>query len=234
VADLAAPGRPRDDVVRRALGLPALPSPSGRAPSPDPAAPMAEPGRPLVVRVQQPSVLAESWGALYTAMLRDRGHDARLVLGDAAAPADARTLELDGGAAKQTALLLDVLGEGKGLPRSPDVFGGAVLLLVPRAAGKLALAQWSDALAKREASQGIFKSPHRAVREGDVAGLRSVLDELRAAGRTEVLVVPAELCATTGRMQGYIDALLPHAEGLELQWLPGLGHHVVGALALGD
>jgi hypothetical protein len=110
------------------------------------------------------------------------------------------------------------------------VFGGAVVVLVPRSAGKPAIRRWTEALAKREAKQGFLKTPYRAVREGDDAVLRTALDELRSNGRTEVLVVPAELCATVERMQGYVEQVEPHAEGLSLHWLPGLGSNVVQAL----
>ncbi len=230
-----APGQPRDAAVRAALGLSPTAAVAKDVPRPDPAAPMAEAGKPIDVRVEDPSGVSESWAALYTSLLRARGHDARLVLGEATGAAGARTIAFDGGAtAEQTALLLGVFDEGKGLPRPPDVFGGAVVVLVPRAAGKPALSRWNEVLTKQEATQGIFKSPYRAVREGDDAALRTVLDELRTKERTEVLVVPAELCATEGRMQGYVDAVEPHADGLSLHWLPGLGYHAVQALAPKD
>jgi hypothetical protein len=32
-------------------------------------------------------------------------------------------------------------------------------------------------------------------------------------------------------MQGYVDAVEAHAEGLSIYWLPGLGVHAVQALA---
>lgn len=229
MGDVPPPGQARDAAIRRALGLAPVTAAVKDVLRPDPAAPMAEAGKPIDVRVKEPSPLSESWGALYAMLLRSRGHEAQLVLGGAAGAPDARTVVFDGGATDQT-LLLGVFGEGKGLPRPPDAFGGAVIVLVPRAAGKLALARWADALAKQEAAQGFLKSPYRAVREGDQGAIRTVLDELRTHGRTEVLVVPAELCATIDRMQGYVDALEPHAVGLELHWLPGLGYHLVQAL----
>lgn len=230
VGDAPEPGPARDEAVRRALGLTTAAARPATTPRPDPAAPMAEPGRPLVVRVREPSPLSQSWGALYVAMLRGRGHDARLQLGPGSDPAP--TLELDGDPSGHAARLPELLADGKGLPRTPDPFGGAVVVLVPRAAGKAALPRWAERVAQREASQGFFKTPYRAVREGDAASLRAVLDELRAKGRTEVLVVPAELCATPGRMQGYIDFIEPLAEGLSLHWLPGLAAHVVEGLSL--
>jgi uncharacterized iron-regulated protein len=225
-----AVGQARDAAVRDALGLPPAIAASTGVPRPDPAAPMAVTGKPIDVRVTEPSALSQSWGALYAGMLRARGHDARLVLEGAAATPGAHELVLDGGGAEQTKLLLGVFGEGKGLPRPPDVFGGAVVLLVPRSADKAAVERWREALAKQEAAQGVFKAPYRTVRQGDGAALDAVLDELRAQGRTEVLVVPAELCATIARMQRYLDAVEPHAQGLSLHWLPGLGYHVVQAL----
>lgn len=227
--DVPAAGQPRDAAVRNALGLP-LTTASSSTPRPDPAAPMAEAGKPIDVRVNEPAALAESWAALYAELLRARGHDVRLVLGGATGTAGARELVFDGGGADQAPLLLGVLGEGKGLPRPPDAFGGAVVVLVPRAMGKPAVARWVEALAKHEAAQGFLKSPYRAVREGNETGLRAVLEELRSKGRTEVLVVPAELCATVDRMERYVDSVEPHAHGLSLHWLPGLGYHLAQAL----
>lgn len=233
MGDAPEPGQPRDAAIRDAMGLIPAVAQAKDVLRPDPVAPMAEAGQPIDVRVKEPSPLSESWGALYAALLRSRGHEARLVLGGATGTPGASTLAFDGGAADQTPLLLGVLGEGKGLPRPPDVFGGAVVILVPRAAGKPALARWTDALAKHEATQGFLKSPYRAIREGDEAAVRTVLDELRGLGRTEVLVVPGELCVTVDRMQGHVDAIEPHAAGLSLHWLPGLGYHLVQALAPG-
>ncbi len=225
------PGPARDAALRRALGLPPAAAAPSAPPRPDVAAPMAEEGRPLDVRVREPTALSESWASLYVALLRARGHDARLVLGDARGTEGARTLVFDGGGKDEPALLLGVLGQGKGLPRAPDVFGGAVVVVVPRAAGKDPLARWSEALAKHEATQGIFKVPYRAVREGDDAGLRAVLDDLRAHDRTEVLVVPAQLCATAARLQQLMGWVEPASRELTLHWLPGLGSHAVRALA---
>jgi uncharacterized iron-regulated protein len=232
-SEAPAPGQPRDATIRGALGLAPTGATSTDVPRPDPAAPMAEAGKPIDVRVAEPSALSESWGALYAGLLRARGHDARLVLGSEPGTPGARSLVFDGGA-DQAMLLLGVLGEGKGLPRPPDVFGGAVVLLIPRAAGKPTVARWAEALAKHEAAQGFFKSPYRVVREGDDAALRAVLDELRAKGRTEVLIVPAELCATVDRMQRYVKSVESRAQGLSLHWLPGLGYHLVRAFVPED
>jgi uncharacterized iron-regulated protein len=227
--DVPAPGQLRDAAVRSALGLsPAAPSSS--APRPDPAAPMSEAGKAFDVRVKVPSALSESWAALYVDLLRSRGHDARLVLAGAAGTAGARELVFDGAGADQAPLLLGVFSEGRGLPRPPDVFGGAVVVLVPRGAGKPAVARWTEVLAKHEAAQGAFKTPYRAVREGDEASLHAAFDELRSKGRTEVLVVPAELYATADRMERYVGSVEPRAQGLSLHWLPGLGYDLVRAL----
>jgi uncharacterized iron-regulated protein len=222
-------GQPRDAAVRRALGLATTAAVPVGLSGPDPVAPMAEASKPIDVRVRQPSALSESWGVLYASLLQARGHDARLVMGETAATPGAPELTFDGGAAGQTALLLGVFGEGKGLPRPPDVFGGAVVVLVPRTAGRRAIESWIAVLAKHEAKQGFFKTPYRAVREGNGKALSAALDELRTSGRTEVLVVPAELCATVERMGGYVEWVESHAQGLSLHWLPGLGHHVVQA-----
>jgi uncharacterized iron-regulated protein len=229
LGEAPALGQPRDAAVREALGLPIAKTSPGEVPRPDPAAPVAEPGQPIVVHVRHPSAVSESWGALYTALLRARGHDARLVLGENPLPPTASMLRFDDAPADQMPLLLGALGEGNGLPPPPDTFGGAVVVVVPRAAGKHAPERWAGVLAKYEAAQGFFKAPYRAVREGDGKALDDVLDELRTKGRTEVLVVPAELCATVDRMQRHVEWVEPHAQGLSLHWLPGLGSHLVQA-----
>ncbi len=227
VAPAPPPGTPRDALILSALGLSPAPPSSTERPSPDPAAPDAVAGRPVDVRISDPSALSTSWAALYTSMLAARGHDAHLILEDAPGTPRAETLAFDGPAAGHTELLLGVFAEGKGLPRTPDPFGGAVVLLIPRGARSKTVARWSPILEGLEAKQGFIKTPYRAVLEGDAKGLTAVFDELRDKGRTEVLVVPVELCATGRRMQGYMDAIEPAAEGLSLHWLPGLGHHVV-------
>ena len=66
----------------------------------------------------------------------------------------------------------------------------------------------------------------------DLPHLRRVAESLvPEQSRTEVLVVPAELCATPHRMQSYIDSVEARASDLSLHWLPGLGYHMVQALA---
>jgi len=230
IAEAPGHGVPRDLAVRRALGL-GLEDGAGRTPpSPDAAAPMAVDGRALEVHVALPSAVSRRWAALYVAALRQRGHDARLVLGDSPRAKGVSRLEFDGEPAEQVALLAGVFAEGKGLPRPPDAFGGAVVLLVPRSAPRGSVKAWAEILAKTEAGQGFFKTPYRVVREG-AKELAGVLGELREKGRTEVLVVPAELCAAGDRMQRYLDVVEPKAEGLALHWLPGLGHEVVARLA---
>lgn len=223
-----APGGSRDTAVREALGLSTTTIPSrSPTPLPDPVAPMAEAGRPIDVRVAQPSALSESWGALYTSLLRARGHEARLVLGDGPATPGGRVLGLDALGAEQDSLLLGVFAEGAGLPRPVDVFGGAVIVLVPRTSGKAVTQRWKQAVARAEANQGFFKVPYRVIQEGDDATLRGMFEELRTSGHTEVLVVPAELCATVDRMRAYSEWMEARGSGLSLHWLPGLAHHVV-------
>lgn len=229
VGGALALGRPRDVAVLEALGV-EPPKPPDAAPADDPAAPMAVAGKALEVHVAQSSAVARQWGALYAELLRHRGHRASLVLGDAAPTKGTPRLSLDGEPLPHSRLLRGVFAEGKGLPRPPDAFGGAVVLLLPRGSKAKAEAKaWSEILAKTEAAQGIFKTPYRAVAAGSDE-LRTVLETLRADGRTEVLVVPAELCASGTRMQDYFEAVEPHATGLSLHWLPGLGHHVVAHL----
>lgn len=235
LAATAAAGGPRDTAVREALGLAPIARPRSEPLPSDPAAPMAQAGKPIDVRVSQPTALSESWGALYASLLRARGHEAKLVLHKDLATSGATELRFDGGGTEQAALLLGIFGEqSKGLPSPSDVFGGAVVVLVPRAFGKAATQQWSELLAKHEAAQGFIKVPYRAVLDGDERKLKAAFDELRASGRTEVLVVPAELCATVERMRTRLEWAEAHAEGLSLHWLPGLGHHAVRALMRAD
>lgn len=231
ISAIPAAGGPRDAVVRKALGLADVapkvqPNPSP-PPSPDPAAPMATQARPLDVVLAQPSPLSISWAALYTTMLTARGHQARLVLGDAKGTPKATTLAFDADPSGHAERLLDVFGDAKGLPRTPDVFAGAVVLILPAKVRKPVTERWAALTPTIEAGQGFIKTPYRVVRQGDPKGIATVMDELRSKGRTEVLLVPVELCATADRMQRYFDAVEPAAEGLSLHWLPGLGAHAV-------
>lgn len=224
------PGPPREARVRAALGVPE-PAAAPEPPRSDPAAPSARPGQPLDVRLAEPSALSTSWAALYASLLGARGHDAHLVLGDAAGTPGARTLAFDGPPAANAELLLGVFAEGEGLPGTPDAFAGAVVLLVPRGVPSRIAQRWVPLLEQREASQGFVKTPYRVVREGDAKEIARVLDQLREQGRTEVLVVPVELCATGPRMLGYMETIERAADGLSLHWLPGLGHHAIDILS---
>ncbi|MEX1364005.1 MAG: ChaN family lipoprotein, partial [Nannocystaceae bacterium] len=225
-----APGLPADAAVLEALGLSGERSAAAAPPSPDVAAPMAVAGSPLRVHVAGPSVVARRWGALYTALLKSRGHDASLVLGPIPTKGPP-VLAFDGDPAAHAALLQGAFAEGRGLPGSPDPFGGAVVILLPESRDSdRHAAAWAEILAKTEAAQGFFKTPYRAVVEGSPQ-LATTLQHLREQGRTEVLIVPAGLCANATRMQRAVDAVEPHGDGLTLHWLPGLGHHVVAHLA---
>ena len=60
--------------------------------------------------------------------------------------------------------------------------------------------------------------------------LGKVMEQLKAKGRSRVLIVPAVFCADAATMRGLKERLGDAAAGMDVAWLPGLG----GALATGE
>ena len=59
--------------------------------------------------------------------------------------------------------------------------------------------------------------------------LPSVLADLKANRRRNVLIVPGVFCAPPEKMRALRDAAAPVANGLTLTWLPGLGRSLATA-----
>lgn len=238
----AVAGWPDPEVraVRTALGL------EEATPAPEANEPIL-----LLVR-EGDSARAKQWADILARLLQSRGKPCEVVAASAleerlrvaAAPSTDASMVLPGGASVAVRPLrfggppLDLGGatnatalppwqpqelmDGIGIPVPAGAFGGTTVLVVPGGTGAEENAAWlaletSGALQKRHR----FSSLRVAFADG-TPSLETVLGELRADGRTEVLVVPAVFCAKVAVMQ-QLRRSAGSLEGLEVTWLPGLG-----------
>jgi hypothetical protein len=109
----------------------------------------------------------------------------------------------------------------RALPRAPGDFGGTTVLVV--AAGDPDAGEW----AALEASDPIAASSRfhrlRVAVQGSEADLPAVLERLASEGRGNVLIVPAEFCASGERMRELRRAAGALADSMTLHWSAGLG-----------
>lgn len=115
------------------------------------------------------------------------------------------------------------LSDGAGLPLASGPFGGTTVLVVPAGASAEERAAWLD-LEKSNAikRQSRFASLRVAYADEE-PGLATVLAEIRAANRSNVLIVPAVFCATAEQMQQLRRSAGDDVRGLDISWLAGLG-----------
>lgn len=109
--------------------------------------------------------------------------------------------------------------EGKGIPLAPGPFGGTTVLVIPDGADAAEEAAWRKLV---DPDVLTAKSRFHRLRVATAATLREVVDKLAAENRKNLLVVPAEFCASGARMRELRDAVGERPE-LTLRWLPGLG-----------
>lgn len=117
----------------------------------------------------------------------------------------------------------DVLRRPGVVPPAPGPFGGTTVIVVPADADEAERAAWDDLVANDPlAARSRF---HRIVLAHETGGkaLPDVLRELASAGRRNVLIVPGLFCASADRMRVLRAAAAPAAEGMTLEWTPGLG-----------
>lgn len=197
-ADLA-----RENAVRSALGL--------EPASLDPSAPR----RFIVARTPRERAWARRWA------LRQRRELGEQVAVLAAAPSDGKA----GGGATElvTAVRASDFAAGRALPRCPGPFGGTTVVVLPADLDGEQVEAWralekDDPLAKKSR----FHRLRVAQAEGE-QGLARLLDELLAAGRKNVLIVPAVFCADGATMRSLASAAEAHGDRMTLHWLPGLG-----------
>lgn len=203
--------------VRRALGLPAA--------SPETADTVA-----VVVRDASP--LAVHWARLYADAAREgKPYDIVPLAGvtpETAAAESTLWMTLEGepkaGAAK-TGFAVDEFADAEALPLAPGPFGGTTVVVLPPGISEESKTAWQeleeqDVLKKRSR----FARLQVASMAGE-PGLAEVLQGIRDAGRSNVLVVPAVFCATADEMRAIRDAA-GSLDRLTVAWLPGLGGRV--------
>ena len=109
------------------------------------------------------------------------------------------------------------------LPRCPGPFGGSTVVVLPPETSEAEVGGW---LALEEADPLARSGPfHRlrvaTPREG--RSLPEVLEALRAAGRENVLVVPAVFCADAAAMADLQRSVRHLEDSMTIHWVPGLG-----------
>lgn len=108
----------------------------------------------------------------------------------------------------------------RALPRCPGPFGGTTVVVLPSGLVSDSIDAWralekDDPIAKKSRFHRL-----RVVPEAELAAL---LEELLAAGRKNVLLVPALFCADGARMRELSRAARPFEDRMTLNWSPGLG-----------
>jgi hypothetical protein len=179
----------------------------GLDPAPAPAGP------PVRVRVDADTVIARQWIRAYARATPKRAIEATLGPGSRALSIEIPPEEFD---------------DGRFLPLAPGPFGGTTVVVVPDAAEPSLAQQWRK-LADDEVLEKRSRFAHLAAT--DAAGLPTVLAEIHAKGRRNVLIVPAEFAATPDRMQTLRRAIAGHDPSLTIHWLPGLGAALAAAVA---
>ncbi|MBL8861057.1 MAG: ChaN family lipoprotein [Planctomycetes bacterium] len=188
----------RENAVREALGL------APRSFAPD--APRAH------VRVDGPR--GRSWARLFADQRAVGGQ--RIAILEGQPPADSGSREL----------VLEVLpaecAQPGRIPRCPGPFGGTTVLVVPDARPAEERAAWLALESSPAASLGRFHRLAVATESGERA-LTVVLGELEAAGRRNVLVIPAAWSADGATMRGLRRSVRDFDDRLTIRWRPGLG-----------
>jgi poly(3-hydroxybutyrate) depolymerase len=173
-------------------------------------------GEPVTIKVAADTALARQWARMYSRA--NPGTRFETHFGP-----EAKGREMD--------LIPTRFAEGKYLPLSPGAFGGTTVLVVPDTLTPERREQWmklgtDDVLNKRN------RFHHLAVT--DTAGLPKTLADIKAAGRRNVLIVPAQFVAAPARMEALQQAVEGHDPSLSIHWLPGLGSALVEAIVAGE
>ena len=187
--------------VRAGLGLDALPVRAG------------DPVR-LAVPVDTP--IAWQWALLH-ARLRERDGTARVEI---VAPNTER--------AEVLAVRPEQFADGLALPMAPGPFGGTTILVLPRGTKGPARAAW---LQLGEKNVLAARSRFASLKVVDEADLGAALEAIEAAGKRNVLVVPAAFAAGPEHMQALAQRTAAYADTLTIAWLPGLGGELARAQA---
>jgi uncharacterized iron-regulated protein len=214
--ELAAPlaGKELTAAVRAQLGLAAV------------AVSAAPDARHFVV-LERDLPRARQWAEIQAAQMRGRGLDAEVVLADAV-PKDTprervHTMAIGG----DSGWPAEGFATGAFLPLAGGSFGGTTLLVMPAGSSQhdyeSVLALETAKVIKR---RSMFANLAVARIDAEPT-LPQVLDALRQKGRSRVLIVPFQFCASADEMQNLQRAVGDSARGMDLHWLPGLGAELV-------
>lgn len=109
---------------------------------------------------------------------------------------------------------------GAGLPLAPGAFGGTTIVVLRPDVSADEQAAW-----KALSEPDVLKKRNRfaSLKVTTDEGLGPLLDELRSKGKRSMLIVPAAFVVDAARMRTLEQLTVGHDEGLDLNWLPGLG-----------
>lgn len=169
------------------------------------------------VRVARPAELAElfeHWPPGQPLELRPMGFAAEHV--GLTAPSGS---EID----LQPPLAAPRFADARALPLAPGPFGGTTVVVVPAGTAPDEVEAWhelgrADVLKKRSRFARLVVAAQDTERD-----LAVVLEELRAAGKSNVLIVPAAFAASNDELRRLRAVATPFADAMQIHWLPGLG-----------
>jgi len=159
---------------------------------------------------------ARGW-ARRMADARSRRDGARIALLTPSASADAGSSEIE-----LTVRAADFSAPGR-LPQCPGSFGGTTIVVLPAGIAADEAAAWraieaADPLAKANRFQRLVVADDSGERN-----LATVLTELLAKNRKNVLIVPATWCADGATMRALQRSTREFEDRMTVQWRPGLG-----------
>ncbi|MFT5285213.1 MAG: putative iron-regulated protein [Planctomycetota bacterium] len=191
----------QENSIRTALGL-------------EQASPQATAGR-RVIQMTSDSVRAQLWARL-AAHKESVERNVQVAVVEASVQVDdAESIDMLIRAASYR--------EAKRLPTCPGNFGGTTVVILPNGTADEEAQAWlaledDDPLTKRSR----FLRMRVAFGTGERT-LTAVLEKLASESRTNILIVPAEFCATNDRMRSLSRRVKHLEDSLTLHWLPGLG-----------
>ncbi|MFT7542132.1 MAG: putative iron-regulated protein [Gammaproteobacteria bacterium] len=154
---------------------------------------------------------AARWGLIRAAQTGDM---ALAILEEEPAPGTSTPLD---------AVILAADMEDSPPPSSPGAFGGTTILVLPAGLGEAEREAWF-ALEENDplAAQSRFNRLRIATMD-ETRPLSEVLETLFSEGRKNVLILPAEFCASAATMRALRDQTRDTSDQMTLHWLPGLG-----------
>ncbi|MFT7618253.1 MAG: putative iron-regulated protein [Planctomycetota bacterium] len=109
------------------------------------------------------------------------------------------------------------------LPRCPGPFGGTTVIVISRDIDETEKNAWIKLLESKPLNKiSRFHRLRLAYPDGE-HGLHSVLTELKEKNRKNVLIIPAEFCASATVMQALSRSVASLDDQMTIHWQPGLG-----------